>query len=140
MIPIFGTPKPGKKYVDRTAAYVVVINGDAVAAVCREGKCFLPGGGCEEGESPEQSLEREAAEELGVQLQIIEKLGEAEQYFYSSDAGRHFKTHASFFRGEFGRPAEEKGKYDVTWVPIEEIEKNFFHEFQIWAVLKAFSQ
>lgn len=139
MTPTFGIREPGKQYVDRTAAYVVVRKDDAVAAVCRNGKCFLPGGECEKGETPEQTLKREAAEELGVQLRIIEKLGEAEQYYYSSEAGQHFKTHASFFLAEFGPPAEEKGKYEVTWIPIDEIEKNLFHEFQTWAVQKALS-
>jgi 8-oxo-dGTP diphosphatase len=137
MTPTFGTRKPGTEYTDRRAAYVVVLNGESVAAVCHKGKCFLPGGGCEDGESPEDTLAREAREELGVQLKIIHKLGEAVQYFYSPDAGEHFKSHASFHLAEFGEPAGEKGKYEVTWVPLTELEESFFHEFQIWAVRKA---
>jgi 8-oxo-dGTP diphosphatase len=133
----FGTREPDEGYAYRVAAYVVVLKDDKVAAVCNEGKCFLPGGGCVEGESPEQTLTREAAEELGLQLKIIKKLGEAEQYFYSSEAGRHFKTHATFFLGEFGGFAQEAGKYEITWVPNSELEDKFFHEFQIWAVRKA---
>jgi len=140
MTPTFGDREPGRQYVDRTAAYVVVRKDNAIAAVCHKGNCFLPGGECDEGETPEQTLKREAAEEMGVQLRIIEKLGEAVQYFYSSDAGRHFKTHASFYLAEFGSPAGEKGKYEVTWIPIDEIEDNLFHEFQIWAVRKALSE
>jgi 8-oxo-dGTP diphosphatase len=140
MTSTFGDREPGRLYVDRTAAYVVVRKDNGIAAVCHKGKCFLPGGECEEGETPELTLKREAREELGVQLRIIESLGEAVQYFYSSDAGRHFKTHASFFRGEFGGPSGEKGKYEVSWIPLDEIEKKFFHEFQIWAVRKALSE
>lgn len=140
MTPTFGNREPGGQYVDRTAAYFVVRKDNAIAAVCYKGKCFLPGGECEEGETPEQTLKREAAEELGVQLKIIEKLGEAVQYFYSSAAARYFKTHASFFRVEFGSPTGEKGKYEVTWIPIDEVETNFFHEFQIWAVRRALSE
>lgn len=41
----------------------------------QSGFYFLPGGGIESGESTEESLERECAEEAGCSIKIIKKLG-----------------------------------------------------------------
>ena len=68
------------------------------------------------------------------ELKIVKKVGEAEQYFYSSDDSEHFRSHASFYLGEFGESLTEKGEGKVSWIPLAKIDNNFFHESQIWAV------
>ncbi|MBI1897436.1 MAG: NUDIX hydrolase [Acidobacteria bacterium] len=66
-VPVFGTPVEGCPYVLRPSAYALVRNAAGELAVARTPRgCFLPGGGVETGESPEQAIEREAKEECGL--------------------------------------------------------------------------
>src|SRR4029434_6323436 len=81
---VFGTQVDGHTYHARRAVYAVIPNSDGrVAAVRYRGHLFLPGGGIEAGESPEQALVREVEEECAQRLHIAEKIGEALQYFYA---------------------------------------------------------
>src|SRR5690242_19988612 len=82
---VFGTQIEGHTYHARRAVYVVIPDSDGrVAAVRYRGNLFLPGGGIEGGETPEQALGREVEEECAQRLHIAEKIGEALQYFYAS--------------------------------------------------------
>src|SRR5262245_14601271 len=81
---IFGTQVDGHTYHARRAVYAVIRDRDGrVAAVRSRGNLFLPGGGIEAGESPEQALVREVEEECAQRLHIVGKMGEALQYFYA---------------------------------------------------------
>ncbi|MFC3773825.1 NUDIX domain-containing protein [Paenibacillus sp. GCM10012303] len=48
------------------------------------GHYFLPGGGMDEGETPEECLRREVLEETGYQIKIGAYIGKAQRYFISS--------------------------------------------------------
>jgi 8-oxo-dGTP diphosphatase len=93
---IFGSPKTNVQYVERRAAYLVVINGGRVAMVKSRQKHFLPGGGSLPGESPEDTVAREVREELARGVRLFRRLGEAVQYFYSSTDDRSYKMLATF--------------------------------------------
>jgi len=64
----------------RIRAGIVLIQGDYVALIERHraglNYFVFPGGGVDEGESPEQAAVREAMEELGVQVAIKQKVAE----------------------------------------------------------------
>jgi len=76
--PVFGSANPAIECKLRRAAYAVITDSKGRVAVVRAGgKYFLPGGGSLHGETPEQTLRREAMEELARSVRIVRKIGEA---------------------------------------------------------------
>ena len=66
-IPEFGLAPPGYPCELRPGAYGVLRDGSGrIAVVLTPAGVFLPGGGQEPGEPPEQALRREFAEECGL--------------------------------------------------------------------------
>ena len=88
-----------------------------------------PGGGIEEGESPEQAVRRELQEELGIRLTTIRELGRVDHVW--SWKGREVRERAWLFlasssddprlsRGESPELVEADGQRVKTlWRPIE---------------------
>ena len=71
----FGCREPGVVYRDRAGAYAVILDDrgnaalvEAPAAGGPERGLFLPGGGIEPEETPEECLRRECLEELGREI------------------------------------------------------------------------
>lgn len=129
---IFGSFDPEKDYEERPAAYGVIINdAGRIAAVKSRSGYNLPGGGSLEGEPPEKTIEREVGEELARGVEILEKLGEATQYFSHDD--RHFKMNAVFYRAAFASGPQGESKYELCWLDEAEAPKNFSHESHRWA-------
>src|SRR4051812_14921871 len=89
---IFGSPEPNVQYTDRRAAYIVIVADDGqIAMVKGSQKYFLPGGGSGEDEAPEDTIIREAYEELARSVRPTRRIGKAIQYFYSATVDRHYK-------------------------------------------------
>ncbi|MDQ3743009.1 MAG: NUDIX domain-containing protein [Acidobacteriota bacterium] len=132
---IFGSREPGVQYTPRRAAYVVIYNdGGEVATVVGPGqKQFLPGGGSQPGESPEETCKREVSEELGRGVRLTRRLGEALQYFYSEMDERHYEMRATFFAGEFTDEVSGDGGHELRWLPPAWAEESFFHACHAWA-------
>src|SRR5512146_697837 len=87
----------------RIRAGIVLIEGNKVALMERHRAGLdyfvFPGGGVDEGESPEQAAVREAMEELGLQVAIRQKLAEVQLghrsrqvYFLVEQTGGEFGT------------------------------------------------
>ena len=111
----------------RNRGSAIIIQSNKVALIKRvKGDCVyfvFPGGGIEEGESPEEATKREALEELGVQISIIDEFDEVEfngtQYFFL----------AEIFDGVFGSGQGEefsgyesdRGTYHPMWVEINNL-------------------
>lgn len=132
---IFGTQDQNVHYSERRAAYVVIIRDGLVAVVNSGQKQFLPGGGCLLDELPEKTVAREVREELALSVRILHRLGEATQYFYSSDDNRHYKMLAAFFAGEFtDDEGGRSGEHQLVWLPVREVEQACFHECHAWAI------
>lgn len=108
----------------RNRAAVILLDGEKVALIRREkmGSVYyvFPGGGIEEGETPEQAAKREALEELGVNVRVGPLVAnvfyEGNQYFFHGEI-----TDGIFGTGkgpEFIHPRVENGTYTPQWVPL----------------------
>jgi 8-oxo-dGTP pyrophosphatase MutT (NUDIX family) len=88
-----------------------------------EGLWVLPKGQIDEGESAEAAAVREVAEETGVSVHAIAKLGDS-RYWFNWEGERIFKV-VSFFlvRYESGRLGDIREEFrhevdDVRWLPL----------------------
>ena len=111
------------EYNSRLAARAVVLDEMSRVAlmyVSNHNYYKLPGGGIDEGETIEEGLERELAEEMGVsEIEIVAKLGIVREY---RDEWETVADHYGYIvkdMGEHGRVAlTEKEKahgYEVVW-------------------------
>ncbi len=115
----------------RTRAGVVLIEDNKVALIERHRAGLeyfvFPGGGVDEGESPEQAAVREAMEELGVEVVVKQKVAEIQ-----IETSRQFYFLVERVAGEFGtgegeeftdsEPNDpEEGSYVPIWMPVEEL-------------------
>lgn len=110
---------------DRAAA--VLLKENQIALIKRSWKdetyFVFPGGGIEEGETPEQAAEREVFEELGLVVKVRDCLVQ-EQY-----KGTQFFFGADILSGEFGSGKGEefqdvqrnRGQYEPVWLPVSEL-------------------
>lgn len=134
----FGTPEPDATYIERRAAYLVLINDGLVGMVKSQQKYFLPGGGSLPDEIPEDTVRREVHEEVARSVRLTSRIGKAIQYFYSSTDDRHYKMSATFFTGEFtDEVCGGAGEHELSWLPVTEAEQSCFHECHAWAVRRA---
>lgn len=115
----------------RTRAGIVLIEDNKVALIERHRAGLdyfvFPGGGVDEGESPEQAAVREAMEELGVEVVIRQKVAEIQ-----IETSRQIYFLVERVAGEFGTGRGEEftdsdpsdpseGIYVPIWMPIEEL-------------------
>lgn len=87
-------------------------------AGAQAGKWEFPGGKIEEGETPEQCLQRELREELQIEATIGSFFGESE-YEYENGAIRLMAYLARWDKGEM-QPTVHT---EFRWVPPRELEK-----------------
>jgi len=70
-VPHFGTRPAGRRSVVRPSAYAFLQDRAGRLAVVRAiDGVFLPGGGLEDGETPEAAVGREALEECGLVVRV----------------------------------------------------------------------
>ena len=110
----------------RKRAGVVLIEDNKVALIERHRAGLeyfvFPGGGVDEGESPEQAAVREAMEELGVEVVVKQKVAEIQ-----IETSRQFYFLVERVAGEFGTGTGEEftdpseGSYVPIWMPIDEL-------------------
>ncbi|AZJ21585.1 DNA mismatch repair protein MutT [Bacillus wiedmannii bv. thuringiensis] len=110
---------------NRGAAIIVQEGKIVLIKRIREGEIYyvFPGGGIEEGETPEEATKREAYEELGVHIKVEHLIAKVEY------KGTEYYFNAHIVGGVFGSgKAEEfemkdRGSYIPIWLPIHELEK-----------------
>jgi 8-oxo-dGTP pyrophosphatase MutT (NUDIX family) len=87
----------------------------------------FPGGGVDEGESPQEAAIRETVEELGIQVEIKQKVadvifnGNPQYYFLAQKLSGEFGTGAGEEYGEYN-PAH--GTYHPIWMPLADVPNN----------------
>lgn len=100
----------------------IIIDGERVLMIRRrerEGKLLwaFPGGGIEEGETPEQAAVRETAEEVELEVKAVRTLGER----VHPNTGRHMTYVACELVGGEAAVGDEDEIAEVAWVTLAEI-------------------
>jgi len=115
-------------YATRIAARGIVVDGDNIALlnVSKLGFYKLPGGGIEDGETPEIAFKREIMEEVGCDCEIRSSLGEIVEYRDVFKLKQTSDIFVSDLLGEVGsnhlEPDELAEGFEVMWVtPTEAI-------------------
>ena len=129
--PQFGTPA-AEDAVERRAAYAFVRDGRGrFLAVQGAGGLFLPGGGCESGESPEAALARELREETGQDLVRLVYRSTAIQHFAAD--GVSYRMMAAFYAVVLGDQLSEPEE-ELLWVDPATGDDSWYHACHAWAV------
>jgi 8-oxo-dGTP diphosphatase len=87
----------------------------------------FPGGGIDERESPQQTAIREAEEELGIKVEIKQKVAEVlfdqhiQFYFLAEKLGGEFGTGMG---EEYGEYNPIHGRYNPCWIPLADVLNN----------------
>jgi len=114
----------------RNRAGIILIEENKLALIerRRQGRHYFafPGGGIDKGESAEQTAIREAEEELGITVEINQKVAEI---IFNQGSQAYFLVKKT--SGEFGTgTVEEYGEYDPAhgtylplWMPLEDVLK-----------------
>lgn len=110
----------------RNRSSVVIIQKEKILLIkrVREGRVYyiFPGGGIENGETPEAAAKREAFEELGVEVKILECMTKI------NFNGTQFYYLAGIISGEVGTgngeeyTSEHRGTYTPMYVEISDLE------------------
>ncbi len=91
------------------------------------GKYWLVGGQREAGETPEETVIREAMEETGEEIQVRDQIYEHE-YNFIMGAGKHYHCEVDYYdcvgQGKVATPIESA---PLAWLPIAEISPMSFH-------------
>lgn len=101
----------------------VAVRDDQVVAIVPRGKeaLGLPKGRPDEGESGEQAAVREVREEAGIEVRVIDRLGDV-RYWYRRKGTRIHKT-VTFYLCEYlgGDVADHDHEVDdARWIDLEE--------------------
>lgn len=133
----------------RTRAGIILIENDKVALIERHrgglDYFVFPGGGVDEGETPEQAAVREALEELGVEVAIGQKLAiihfdqSTQIYFLVERVDGEFGTGMGEEFTDSDPNDPEEGIYVPIWMPIDDLLKHekVFPEDMAKLLLKA---
>lgn len=115
--------------------YTIDKDGEVYTALVHDvfGHWTLSKGGAEENEAPEEVAVREIKEEMGLDIKIIEKIGENEYVANHPEKGQHRKRVTYFLAEEKGHNEVKLGSSggldDVRWFKLSEIlDLNFYDD------------
>jgi len=141
---VFGEKIAGFEYQIRKGVYAIIFNltKDKVLTVQNsKGHYFLPGGGIENDETPQECLIRELLEETGYTIFIGAFIGNAMRYFQSTQ-NEPILNDGYFYLVELSDKSQEPIEDDhyVKWIDINSIEERLVHEHHCWAVHEALNK
>lgn len=91
-------PDKNRQYIKRPGAYGIIEKDKKLVAVVKtKTGYFLPGGGIENEESPEECLKRECLEEIGTEVSILDYFAIGNYYFYSTTLNKEMESIGHFF-------------------------------------------
>lgn len=129
----FGEKIKGVEYSLRPGSYGVLIKNKCAGVIKSDvfGKYFLIGGGIKKGETQIEALRREGAEEIGFEIEILEKIGAAADYFYAALDKKYIAKVCNFYRIELAGKIERTVLDKLVWITVDELE-NMYHESHRW--------
>ena len=135
----FGEPLADTEYVLRPGGYAIVRGpGGAIAVASTPRGYFLPGGGQEEEESPEEAAVREVYEECGLRIRIVRCIGVADQLALAEDETCYYRKRCTFFVAELlQQDGPGEPDHHLVWLAAEAAQAQLKHESQRWAVAEA---
>ena len=144
-VPAFGKRIEGPAYALRPGGYAVIADAAGRIAIVRvRGKLFLPGGGADPGETPEEAARREVREECGLEVADLTLLGTADEFLYAESEQTYFQKRCTFFattvRGRRDATAAQEDDHELLWLDPEEAEHTLTHASQQWALTTYRSQ
>lgn len=133
--PVFGERAEGRSYAVRPCAYAIVPNARGEILLVRTGEgVFLPGGGLDPGESPEQAAIRETREECALEIRVSSVIARATNIVRSADAVGGFEKRSTFVAGEILAPVDSRPEHTVLWLPPAEAMSRMTRPAHVWAV------
>ena len=136
-VPVFGARSEGERYVIRPSAYGLLEDRDGRLAVVRSRDgIFLPGGGVDAGETPEEAVRREALEECGLIVRPGRWVVRAVQFAHSASERAHFEKRSTFMEcaTEGSDRTRLEAGHELLWVDEEEATRILNHASHAWAV------
>ncbi len=129
----------GERSIDRPGSYVIMTREEELVTVriTGWGKYFLPGGGIDEGEHPEEALIRELKEETGYFVADLEKICEAAEFIYSPVAGAYLNKQGIYYSARITDQDISliiEDDLEIVYLPISEAINLLHLESQQWAV------
>lgn len=116
----------------RIAARAVIIDTELNTPILsvRDGDFYkIPGGKIEENEDLQTGLNREIKEEVGCDIEILDKVGEFEFFMESEGRSNYSVCYLAKLVGERGEPDfdenEKQRKFELLWVNIDQAIKIF---------------
>ena len=143
MCPEFGQVKRGQDYVPRPGAYALIFDAHGLLAMMETPRgCFLPGGGSEGSETPEETLVREVREECGFEISVGVRVGEAVEYVHTAGNEAGIRKECAFFQATVatGVGVATEADHVLVWLEPKEAQVRLGHESQRWAVATAMDE
>ena len=135
--------EPGGRYpyIERLSAYAVVRDASGCVALIRTPRgFFLPGGGIEASETPEEATQREALEEAGLIVESRALVGKAIEIVCSPEENACFEKRCVFLEAEVvGQAPSRDGDHELIWVDFDRAIGMLSPESHRWA-LRAYAQ
>ncbi|MBM7543774.1 8-oxo-dGTP diphosphatase [Weissella beninensis] len=138
---IFGEHHLNKNYLVRKGAYAIIfkdVTRTKIGLIRAHGdQYFLPGGGIEQNETPQVTLQREMLEESGYTLKNIKWLCRAQKYFIATIPIKQAMLSDGYFylaqlADKKQLPSENDNHFE--WVDVNDYQRLLFHEHQSYAV------
>ena len=136
----FGLKRDGLSYLPRAGAYGILAR-DGKIVCARVGfdnfTYDFPGGGVDPGETPEQAVEREFVEEVGLRARVVRKVTELLHYFIHDD-GTPYNNLCHFFEVEQVEDVpglKVEADHERVWLTPEQVIVNLKNEGYAWAFI-----
>ncbi len=141
-IPEFGRAIPDAEYVLRPGGYAMIFNAAGeVAVVSTPLGLALPGGGQDNGESPEAAAIRETREECGLRITLGARIGVADELVFAADENTYFRKRCVFFLANIvDKLAQGEPDHALRWLPPEQAAADLLYGSQRWGITQACQQ
>lgn len=135
-VPVFGHLPVGALAVVRPSAYGLVADDAGRLAVVRTPQgLFLPGGGIEPGETPQDTVVREVREECGLDVRLGSWSLRAVDFVYSTTEQTHFEKHSTFvdISAHTSSAAAGEADHELVWFAPPQAIAQLSHPSHQWA-------